>query len=67
MLLVAARPDLREQHAEAFDDDQRLAELVASLPRVDEAWLARLQDEVTQLACAVRASICSGTSVTPRG
>ncbi|HEV8061720.1 MAG TPA: glycosyltransferase [Gemmataceae bacterium] len=48
-LLVAARPDLREQHPEAFDDDQRLAELVASLPRVDEAWLARLQDEVTQL------------------
>ena len=47
-LLVAARPNLRAQHPDAFDDDQRLAELVASLPHVDEAWLARLQNEVAQ-------------------
>ena len=47
-LLVAARPELRAQHPDAFEDDQRLAELVAGLRRVDESWLARLQDEVAQ-------------------
>ena len=45
-LLVTARPELQAQHPGAFDDDQRLAELVAGLPRVDQGWLARLQDEV---------------------
>jgi glycosyltransferase involved in cell wall biosynthesis len=47
-LLYAESPALRAQHPDAFKDDQRLAELVASLPRVDETWLARLQHEVAQ-------------------
>jgi GT2 family glycosyltransferase/glycosyltransferase involved in cell wall biosynthesis len=49
-LLLANRADLRVKHPDALTDDQRLAELVASLPEVDEAWRSRLEAEVAGAA-----------------
>ena len=45
-LLLANRPDLRDSHPDALIDDQRLAELVASLPGMEDSWRGRLQAEV---------------------
>ena len=53
-LLLAQRADLRSQFPDALVDDQRLAELVASLPQVDEAWRARLEGEVATGALGKR-------------
>lgn len=47
-MLYAERADLRTLHPDAFVDDQRLAELVASFPNLDENWLTRLHEEVAR-------------------
>lgn len=47
-LLYAECPRLRAQHPEAFADEERLAELVSSLPSVAESWLERLQEEIAE-------------------